>query len=347
MGVNPDIDAARRRYYDRLDGAHLAPLWEFFADWFTPVPRVEAVPYVWRYSALRELVLESASLIDPAEAERRVVVLENPGLPGRRLVTRSLYAGLQVILPGEVAPCHRHSPVALRFVVEGEGAYTAIDGERAYMRPGDMIVTPPWAWHEHGHEGEGPTVWLDVLDVAMIHLFNASFAELRPRTASPPASARYGRLPVTDTGGSDTDSRRPTFSFAYSSVRAALERQRDGGEPDPCHGYRFEYLDSLSRAPVIPTISTFMQLLPAGFDTERYRTTASTLYCFVEGSGLLTAGDGASAARFDYSPWDLIVVPSWLPIRIEPAAETVVFSASDEIAQKKLGYWREARASEA
>jgi hypothetical protein len=77
------------------------------------------------------------TLITAREAERRVLVLENPGLRGASSITRTLYAGLQLILPGEVAPSHRHTQSALRFVLEGKGAYTAVDGERASMHPGD------------------------------------------------------------------------------------------------------------------------------------------------------------------------------------------------------------------
>lgn len=339
---------ARERYHERVEREQLVPLWEFFKDWFTLAPRVRSRVHLWRYSSLRDLVLESAEVIDPAEAERRVLVLENPGLAGRRLVTESLYAGLQLIMPGEVAPCHRHTPAALRFIVEGQGAYTAVNGEKTYMEPGDFIVTPSWTWHEHGHEGAGPTVWLDVLDVAVIHLFNATFTEHWPGKqfdggpAPMDSSHRYGAnmRPVDYRRGSEAS---PVFSYPYARTREALEHLKHSRDLDTCHGLKMEYIDPTTGGPAIPTLSTFMQLLPAGFTTETYRTTAGTIYCVVEGSGELLV-DGEAEPRA-YAPWDLFAVPSWQPFRMRATTESVIFSASDQAIQSKLGFWREHRGS--
>src|SRR5690606_23171672 len=133
-----------------------------------------------------------------------VLILENPGLPGQSRITTSLYAGLQLILPGEVAPAHRHAQSALRFIIEGSKGYTAVDGERVYMSPGDFIITPSWTWHDHGHEGEGPMVWLDGLDIPLVQALDASFIEGYGHDAHPVTRpvgdtlARYGAnmLPV-------------------------------------------------------------------------------------------------------------------------------------------------------
>ena len=121
--------------------------------------------------------MRAGEAITAEEAVRRVLILENPALRGQSAVTQSLYAGLQLILPGEVAPSHRHTQSALRFIVEGSGAYTAVDGERTTMQPGDFIITPSWTWHDHGHEGDEPVVWLDGLDIPMVRFFDAGFAE--------------------------------------------------------------------------------------------------------------------------------------------------------------------------
>src|SRR5437667_12280799 len=125
------------------------------------------------------MLIEAGSLITAKEAERRVLILQNPALrehsPPR--ITHSLFAGLQLILPGEIAPSHRHTQSALRFIIEGEGAYTAVDGERTTMRPGDFVITPSWSWHDHGNETKEPMVWLDGLDIPIVRLLDASFAE--------------------------------------------------------------------------------------------------------------------------------------------------------------------------
>ena len=146
----------REKFYQDIDGHNMAPLWEVYRTLITPSPRTPAVPHCWRYDDVRDWVLRAGDVISAREAERRVLVLENPGLRGQTRITNSLYAGLQLILPGEVAPSHRHSQSALRFIIEGAGAYTAVDGERAYMARGDLILTPPMTWHDHGSHGKVP-----------------------------------------------------------------------------------------------------------------------------------------------------------------------------------------------
>ena len=135
-------NARRTAYYERIARHDMTPLWEVLGALVPPTPATPCVPAQWQYRALRSALLESSELITAAEAERRVLILENPGMRGSSCVTHSLYAGLQLILPGEVAPSHRHTQTALRFVIEGTGAYTAVDGERVAMHPGDFIITP-------------------------------------------------------------------------------------------------------------------------------------------------------------------------------------------------------------
>ncbi len=344
-----DIEARRNEYYARVGEDQLVPLWLFFKDWFTLEPHVQSLPHVWSYEALRETILEAAAIVDPADAERRVLALENPGLPGRRLATESLYAGLQLMMPGELAPCHRHTPTAMRFVLESDGAYTAVNGERCYMKPGDFIVTPAWTWHDHGHEGDGPTVWLDVLDVAMTHLFNATFTEHYPDDSRPEPTEpldtlhRYGMnmLPVGYERGQGAS---PIFSYPYERTREVIERLKDHSELDACHGLKMEYVDPTTGGPAMPTISAHMQLLPAGFTTESYRTTAGTIYCPVEGAGTVEF-PGAETPAIEYRPWDIFVIPSWQEFRIAADTESTIFSASDQAAQEKLRMWREQRGS--
>jgi gentisate 1,2-dioxygenase len=337
------------QYHARIDAAHLAPLWTFFKEWFAAVPRPEGVAHLWRYDAIRPLLLESASTISTDEAERRVLVLENPGLAGRRTVTDSLYAGLQLIMPGEIARSHRHTAAALRFIIEGSGTYTAVAGEKCYMEPGDFIVTPSWAWHDHGNESHEPTVWLDVLDVPLIRFFGAGFSEhysepRYPETAPPLDSHyRYGRnmLPAGFRRQSATS---PIFSYPYARARETLDRLKAQTEWDPCHALKMEYIDPTSGGPAIPTISTFLQLVPQGFGTRRYASTAGAVVCVVTGHGRITIGRDDAQSEIDYQPRDLLAVPSWHDLTIHADEETVLFSASDEAVQRKLGVWRERRA---
>ncbi len=337
-------DAAR--YEQRVLDANLAPLWSFFKEWFAAEPRVAAVPHLWHYDALRHLIMDAAGAISTAEAERRVLVLENPGLRGKHLVTDALYAGLQLIMPGEFARTHRHTAAALRFIIEGAGAYTAVAGERAYMEPGDFIVTPSWAWHEHRNEGAAPTVWLDVLDVPLVRFLGAGFSEHYPDAEFPRQTHaadnrdRHGHVPVQFGRAGATP---PVFSYPYARARESLEQLRQRGDSSPCHGFRLEYTDPSTGGPAIPTISTFLQLVPGGVTTQPYSSTASAVYAAIAGRGAVTIGSGSSARELRYGPRDLWAAPSWQQIVIRADEEPVLFSASGEAAQRKLGMWRERR----
>lgn len=336
------VPMQRQEFYGRIDPLHLAPLWEDFASLVTREPRTPCVPCHWSYRAVRPLLLESGELITAREAERRVLVLENPALRGASSITHSLYAGLQLVLPGEIAPCHRHAPSALRLVVEGHGAYTAVEGERAWMEPGDFIITGPWSWHDHGNPGDGPVVWLDGLDVPLVNFLDACFLERHPQEAQPetrPAgssAARFGAglLPV---GFRGEGPHSPLFHYPYARTREALERLRAAEAPHPHHGHRMAYANPVDGGAPLPTISAFVQLLPAGFATAPYRSTDGTVLSVVEGEGESTVGD----ATFAWERGDTLVVPSWQPAVHRARGDAVLFSFSDRVVQEKLGLWRE------
>ena len=167
----------RLAFYDRIGRQNMAPLWTSLANLVTPEPRSACRPASWRFADIRAAMLEAGALITAKEAERRVLVLENPGLRGQSKVTTDLYAGVQMVLPGEVAPAHRHTQSALRFVLEGEGAHTVVEGEKTVMHEGDFVITPPMAWHDHGNDSDRPIFWLDGLDIPLVQFLDASFAE--------------------------------------------------------------------------------------------------------------------------------------------------------------------------
>ncbi len=332
----------REDFYSRIDPLHMTPLWEAFAELVTPEPRTPCVPHLWAYEQARPYLMESGGLISAQEAERRVLILENPGLRGESSITHSLYAGLQLVLPGEVAPCHRHSQSALRLVLEGSGAHTSVNGEPAFMEPGDFIITGAWSWHDHGNDSSEPVVWLDGLDVPLVSFFDASFIERYPDGEFPrgrPAqdnTARYGAnmLPV---GFTPQARHSPVFHFPYGRSREALERMRRAEEWDSHHGLKMEFVNPADGGPAMPTISTFIQLLPKDFRSEPYRSTDGAVYTVIEGSGETEVGDTTLA----WGPRDVFVVPSWLPHRHLAREEAVLFSFSDRGVQQKLGLWRE------
>ena len=234
----------REAFYKKIDGESLAALWNVMGDIITPEPRSACRPYLWKFDMIRDYMTEAGKLITAKEAERRVLILENPGLKGQSKVTTSLFAGIQMVVPGDIAPAHRHSQSALRFVLEGKGAYTSVDGERTAMEPGDFVITPSMTWHDHSNETNEPMFWLDGLDIPIVQFLDASFAEgLKEdqQKITKPAGdsfARYGHnlLPVDETRKSKTS---PIFNYPYSYTREALEQAKMRGEWDARHG-RFQ-----------------------------------------------------------------------------------------------------------
>jgi gentisate 1,2-dioxygenase len=341
---HPARTPERQEFYDRIAPANLAPLWEQLHNLVTPTPVPRCLPTVWRYRDVRPFLMQSGSLITAKEATRRVLMLMNPGLGGQASITGSLFAGLQLIMPGEVAPAHRHTQSALRFIIEGHGAYTAVDGERTTMEPGDFVITPSWTWHDHGNDTSEPMVWLDGLDVQIVNLLNASFAEGYPDDSQPIARpegdslARYGHnlLPVDWHPEAKTS---PVFNYPYARTREALDVLAKNGAPDPYHGHKLRYVNPASGEFAMPTIATFVQLLPAGFASLPYRATDGTVFVAVEGEGETRVGD----AVLPWEAHDIFVVPSWALHTHRAKTQSVLFSFSDRAVQEKLGLWREAR----
>lgn len=344
MSEAKPVSAERQAFYDEIRPLNLTPLWEVLHALVPKQPATRVQPVRWRYDDVRPFLMESGSLITAKEAERRVLIMENPGCPGESSATGTLYAGLQLILPGEIAPCHRHTQSALRFVMEGDGAYTAVDGERAVMREFDLILTPSWQWHDHGNDSDGPMVWLDGLDIPTLRFFDAGFAQQGndeyQLDRRPPgfSRAQYGRnmLPV----GFEAPKTSPVFHYPYAEYRQALEEMKNDTEWDPHQGLKLEFINPATGGPMMPTISGFVQLLPKGFSTKTYRATDAMVCTVVEGSGNAIIGDEV----YDLKPRDVFAVPPWHRQALEAREDLVLFVFSDKGMQDSLGIWREERA---
>jgi gentisate 1,2-dioxygenase len=267
----------REAFYKKIDGENLSALWNVMGDLITPEPRSACRPHLWKFDAIRNYMTEAGKLITAKEAERRVLVLENPGLRGQSKITTSLFAGVQMVVPGDVAPAHRHSQSALRFVLEGKGAATAVDGERTLMEPGDFVITPSMT--------------------------------------------------------------SPIFNYPYSYTREALENAKTRNEWDACHGLKLKFSNPETGEFAMPTIGTFIQMLPKGFKTARYRSTDATVFAAIEGKGRTRVGD----QTFEWGARDLFVVPSWQWVTHEADVDSVLFSFSDRPVQQKLDLFREDR----
>ena len=359
----PEPSPERDDFYRRLKQRSAAPLWEVLSDLIPTRPQPQCVSALWSYAELRPLLMEAGKLITAREAARRVLILENPGMPGASRITGSLYAGLQLVLRGEDTPTHRHTASALRFVIESSGGYTAVDGERTTMQPGDFIITPSWTFHDHGNPSGEPVVWLDGLDVPIVNLFDTGFAEHYPGERTAPGSPggvvgetsdvqsvtrpegdallRYGSnmLPYDYTPGRMST---PIFSYPYSRSRETLERLYRNGPVDSRHGVKMQYINPATGGSPMPAIAAFLQLIPAGFQGQPYRSTDATVFCVAEGSGVSQIG----GENFEWRNHDIFVVPSWQPVSHSAPEDSVLFSFSDRPAQQALGLWREESGSD-
>lgn len=339
-----ESDARRQAYYEKLADLHLGPLWTVFRDLLTPAPRPRAVPYQWRWQSIRPLLDEAVALVSTEEAERRVLVLENPGLEGESAITQTLYAGIQIIAPGEVARAHRHTANALRFILEGEGAFTAVGGERTIMHPGDFVVTPTWTWHDHGNQSQQSVIWLDGLDLPAALALAAVFYEPYPEESQlpgrPEGDSRWrwaqGMRPAYE---SATSLYSPILNYPYAIARETLERLAATSPGSPYDGVIIQYLNPLSGGPALPTIDAYLQRIGPKSSLQAHRHSGSTVYCGVEGAGVIEI-DGRPYA---WEGHDVLVVPSWVPHRhLNPHNEpAILFSFTDTPLLRPFGLYRE------
>ncbi len=341
-GPKHNIQAARQAYYDKISKYDMAPLWEVLRGLVTPEPVTQCAPAIWRFKEAKQFVLESGDVITAEEAERRVLVLENPALRGKSRITNSLFAGIQLILPGEIAGAHRHVASAIRFVLDGEGAYTAVEGEKALMSPGDFLITANWAPHDHGNESKKPMLWLDVLDLPTVNHFETSFAahidgKMQNTSRQDGDSLeRYGSGVLPD-GAPIALNRTPVINYTYARTRPVLERLKKSGDVDKRHGARVRYANPINGGWVLPTMGAHLALLPKGFKGDNYRSTDGTIFVCVEGQG----STKIESQTFDWQQGDVFVVPPWKRHSHTAPKESVLFSISDRPAQEALGLWRE------
>ena len=323
MAFSTRDDALPLPYSKALESLSLGPLWTALHV-LLPHQRVTAaVPHCWSWRDVRPLLHDAARLVPIEQAERRVLVLENPGLKGSYAVTSTLYAGLQVILPGEAAPSHHHTPSALRLVVEGEGAFTTVDGVKCAMEPGDFIITPPMRWHDHGHEGTTPVVWLDGLDIPLVRAFDASWVS-RTRPAQPPTA--------TEVPG------YPQLRWPWRTVRRTLEAL--AGDTPADTPVTLAYVMPTTGVPPLPTMGAEAHWLRSGERARPGRSIASRVFHVVEGHGRSIIGD----ATLTWETGDTFVAPPWHWIEhanASAADPACLFSFNDEPALRALRLYDE------
>src|SRR6188472_583435 len=311
----PELD----RYYQELGRQESYALWTVANSIEPWQPQPASQAQLWSYKAMRPLVLQALDLVSPEKAGRRVIALENPGRKGTSACVGWLYSGLQVMNPGEFATAHLHASSALRFVMEGKGAYTVVDSHRMDLGTGDFVITPNGTWHDHGVEADGATtIWQDGLDMLLVNQLDANFYAVHPDRV------QKSNYPLNDTaqvyGGPGLLPAGEAWSKPYSPL---LKSE---------WGRTYETL--------VKTLGAHIQLLRAGERTKAHRHTGSIVYTCAKGSGYsIIAGK-----RYDWSKNDIFVVPSWAFHEHANASEredAVLFSFSDLPSMLALGLYRE------
>ena len=347
--LTDELQAQRAAFYDELPSLGMGALWNVLANALTVEPRTKSLPYIWKWSDVRPRVLRSGELVTAEEAERRVLMLLNPAVPAEKMVAvGTLYAGVQLILPGEIARTHHHTPSATRFIIEGELAYSTVSGERTLMRKGDYVTTPNWTWHDHGNESDQPMLWLDGLDIPLVTELDAIFfeewnwehgAQIQPVSKpSEDAAHRWGSN-LRPTYQKPEGAYSPVLNYRWETCRAALRALRDDAGT-PYDGVMLEYINPHTGGPSLPTMAAHLQLLRKDEHTLAHRHTSSTVYHVAEGGGYsIIAGE-----RFDWVEGDTFVVPSWAwheHVNGSDREDAVLFSFTDRPVIEAFGFYRE------
>ena len=334
-------------YYRQLEQLDAGALWTV-ANKIEPwEPKSGSVPVLWRYRDLREYVLRSVALVTPEQAGRRVVYLSNPGRRDVSAAVGWLYSGLQVMHPGECASTHRHSASALRFIMEGSGAYTIVDGHKMTLGANDFVLTPNGTWHEHGVDAAGsPCIWQDGLDIPFVNAMEANFYEVHPdlhqqvtHPVDQPTAAWSGAALLPHEHGW-AKPYSPLFKYEWGPTYASLQRLAKVSEGSPYDGVLMHYVNPLTGGPVMPTIGASIQLLRPGQHTLAHRHTGNFIYQVAKGQGYSVIG----GKRFDWHERDIFCVPSWAwheHANLSATEDACLFCFSDLPVMKALHLYRE------
>lgn len=298
----------KAKFYKSLYPEKVEPLWTVMSAMVPSVPKPKASPTVWKYKNLRPLLSDAGRLVPSEESERRVLMLVNPTLKAPQ-TTDTLYAGLQYINSGEVAPAHRHSAFALRFIIEGEGGWTAVEGEKLYMSRGDVILTPRWQWHDHGKDGEGPMVWLDGLDLPMFQSIPVNFAEHYSEDRHPSSHVQTS-----------------TSKFPWADVQKYLDSVKEDYAI-------YTYQSQVQKGkPLSTIIGGQVEKIGVGTTSPSRQENSSFVYHVYEGKGrTILTDDNGEETVLEWDKNDTFCIPSWKQFKHVNEGDEVayLFSFSD------------------
>ena len=328
-------------YRDELTQHNLVPLWPSLRAVLPPhVPARKTQPTHWPYAKLRELLLKAGELTPIEKAERRVLVLANPGHGLEKMqASAAMYLGMQLLLPGELAPAHKHTPNAVRMVVEGEGAWTLVNGEKCPMSRGDLILTPTGLWHEHGHDGDQPVIWLDVLDLPLVYYVEASYHEEVPsQTVVPGQGAKsYARGGVAPTTVFQrADKAYPMLRYPWADAKAALESIAADLPDQEC--VQVTYVNPETGKDAENILGFYALMLRPGQTLRLPARSPAQVFHQIEGSADVTV----EAQAFTLAEADTCAVPGYTAVTLtnrSASAPAFLFVADEAPLHRKLGVY--------
>ena len=335
-----------KEYLSALTSINLQPLWPSLRTLISHgTPTRSSVPVHWRYPQVRELLMQAGDLTPIEKAERRVLVLCNPGLGIDNLqATPSIYVGLQLILPGEDAPNHRHSPSAIRLIVEGAGGFTTVEGERLPMEPGDLILTPSGLWHEHGHTGSEPVIWMDALDLPLIYYLETSQAQEAPLQHAPvrldSSQTKFRRAGLLPYDQLHDHNPYPMLRYPWKETREALTELASATDRDGL--VQLAYINPVTGQECLPILGFSALMLRPGENADLGRRTCSAVTHVIEGHGSSEIDD----SNFDWNPHDMTVIPPHASCTLRnhsSSSPAFLFIVDDAPLHRKLGFYREYR----
>ena len=340
-------DADLDEYYRELDRLDSGALWTVANDIEPWEPHSFSAPTLWRWSDLRTQALRSLDLVSPEDAGRRVVYLRNPQRREISAVCGLLFSGIQVMRPGERASAHRHGASALRFVMEGSGGYTVVDGHRVDLHPRDFVLTPGGTWHDHGVDDDGEIcLWQDGLDIPLANALEANWYEVHPDhyqgVDHPPndSAGAFGGPALLPVNYSWDRPYSPLLRYPFDATYESLHRAAAAGIESPFDGVMLRYTNPHTGGHVMATMGAAMQLLRPGEATRAHRHTGNVVYQVAKGSGHSVVG----GRRFDWVERDIFCVPSWTPhahANASTSDDACLFSFNDFPVLEKLSLWRE------
>lgn len=311
MSTSAELEAL----YTKIYGLHMEGGWHRKAPALWPEPRANFHPNLWRYRDVKPILAQAGGLVDHRMADRRNLTMTNPVEGNLYATVRTMVAAYQSIKPGEQAEAHRHTPSALRIILEGRGSYTVVNGTRVEMRPGDVLLTPSWAWHSHAAVGPDDCFWVDVLDVPLVHLLEPMFFERHPDRFEAQV----------------TEAQEAPIAFRWEES----QRRLDAASAAPAHGMAEREIEL--GAPAMKTIAIHVQRMGAGFACATHRSTANAIFTVIEGEGTTRAGE----RELHWQQGDVFAIPAWRAYRHDVSCDAHLVRVSDEPVMRAFDLLRE------